>query len=529
MKKLNTYDILSILVIIVFIIILLSRFDLYPVFVDIYYHMSVALSFDKAGGVVLWDFWEFAPEGRPHLYPPLLHCIMLFLSEFSGHIAAGKFISFIMFPASQVTLWIFSREIFSRKTGLYSLVVLSSSMMYFRLQNVTSAAALVLVLMPLTFYAFEKEKYTASVILLASCLYTHVGMGPTALCSFGLYSIFCREKLRKAVKVIAASLVLYIPWVIHLIANMESLAASSPPSSGQFMVFPWVLGIIGALICIRRKKEFLIPVCVLVCMIPMAFSYPGRFSGHSMLPLAMLSGITLTEADNKLTRSKRAVFVVGALLVLSLVAPTIGGQLQRGGTQQRAIQEQSMQQRPIQEQSTQQRPIQEQSMQQRTVQQQSMQQPRAPMESQRRLNITLASLLIALPGMQSDSYLTSDNLKMAEIIKRNSLENEVVFIHGGNWGCYVTSTTGRPQVFGMWQEVAADYEPDPKSASVFVVMKGGKVPRELVKIGETDRWEVFRAPEKKMVDIPDATVNKGIVYVIMMAALCGLLYDFLRK
>lgn len=509
MKKLNTYDFLSLLVIVVFIVVLLSRFDLYPVFVDIYYHMSVALSFDKAGGVVLWDFWEFAPEGRPHLYPPLLHCIMLFLSEFSGHIAVGKLISFIMFPASQVTLWIFSREIFSRKTGLYSLVVLSSSMMYFRLQNVTSAAALVLVLVPLVFYAFEREKYTASVILLASCLYTHVGMGPLAVCAFGLYSVLCRERLRKAAKVIAASLVLYIPWAIHLIANMESLAANSPPSSGHFMVFPWVLGIIGALICVRRKKEFLIPVCVLVCIIPIAFSYPGRFSGHSMLPLAMLSGITLTEVDNKLTGSKRAVFVVGALLVLSLVAPAVGGQVQRGGTQQRLTQQQSMQQRPIQ-----------QSMQQK---------PRVPMEPQRRLNISLASLLVALPGMPSDSYLTSDNLKMAEIIKRNSLENEIVFIRGGNWGCFVTSTTGRPQVFGMWQEVATDYEPDPKSASVFVVMKGGKVPRELVKIGETDRWEVFRAPEKKMIDIPDATVKKGIVYVILVAALCGLLYDFLRK
>jgi len=467
----------------------------------------------------LWDFWEFAPEGRPHLYPPLLHCIMLFLSEFSGHIAAGKFISFIMFPASQVTLWIFSREIFSRKTGLYSLVVLSSSVMYFRLQNVTSAAALVLVLVPLVFYAFEKQKYAASVILLASCLYTHVGMGPTALCAFGLYSILCRERLRKAAKVIGASLVLYIPWAIHLIANMESLAANSPPSSGQFMVFPWVLGIIGALICIRRKKEFLIPVCVLVCMIPIAFSYPGRFSGHSMLPLAMLSGIALTEADNKLTGSKRAVFVVGAVLVLSLVAPAVGGQLQRRGTQQRSIQEQSMQQRPIQEQS----------MQQRTVQQQSMQQPRVPMEPQRRLNITLASLLVALPGMSSDSYLTSDNLRMAEIIKRNSLEDEVVFIRGGNWGCYVTSTTGRPQVFGMWQEVAADYEPDPKSASVFVLMRKERIPKELVKVGETNKWVVLRAPEKKTIDIPYAIVRKEIIYMVLVAALVGLLYDFLRK
>jgi hypothetical protein len=50
-----------------------------------------------------------------------------------------------------------------------------------------------------------------------------------------------------------------------------------------------------------------------------------------------------------------------------------------------------------------------------------------------------------------------------------------------------------------------------------------------VKIGETDKWVVYRAPQKKTVDIPDAVVGKGIVYGLMVLALVGLLYDFLRK
>lgn len=491
MKKLNMYDSLSILIIIVFMVVLLSRFDIYPVFVDIYYHMSVALSFDRVGGIVLWDFWEFAPEGRPHLYPPFLHCIMLLLSEVADHIAVGKFISFIMFPASQITLWVSSREIFSRKTAFYALLVLSSSLMYFRLQAVTSAAALVLVLVPLVFYSFEKGKVIAPVILLTACLYTHVGMGPIALSAFVLYSILRRERLKEAAKVVAASLILYIPWGLHTLVNMESLSANSPPSAGSLMLFPWIFGIIGMLICVRKKKEFLIPVCLFACMTPIAFSYWGRFTGHSVLPLAMFSGIALSQVDEKLTRTKKTAFIIGALFVVSLVAPTIGARPERGTNPQRS--------------------------------------QRETMKPQQRLTITFASLLVALPTMQSDSYLTHDNLKMAEIIRKNSQQNEIVFIQGGSWGCFVTATTGRPQALGMWQEVAADYEPDPRSASVFVIPKERRVPGELTKIGETDRWAVYRTAQKRTVDIPRATVGKGIVYMIMILGLCGLLYDLCKK
>ena len=498
MKKLKTYDVLSIFIILIFLIVTVSRYDLYPVFVDIYYHLSVTLSFDKAGGIVLWDFWEFAPEGRVHLYPPFLHCLMLLLSEGSDYVAVGKFISFVMFPASQVTAWVFCREILSRKTAFYALLILSSSLMYFKLQAVTSAAALVLVIIPLLFYAFEKGKYIASVILLTVCLYTHVGFGPTALSAFAMYSILHREKARDAAKVIAASLILYIPWGIHVVAHMEYLSAASPPSPGSLIVIPWILGTIGFFLCLQRRKEFLIPVSLFVCMFPMAFTYWGRFTGHSMLPLAILSGVTLAHLDEKLKGSQRTVFVIASLLVLSFVAPTVGVQSERRMQPQHAPQE--------------------------STQQGSMQQ-RLPPRSQARLTLNLRSLLLSLPQMPSDSYLTPDNLMMAEIIKRTSQENEIVFIPGGIMGCFVTAMTGRPQLLGMWQEVAADYEPDPKSASLFVMPKGRRMPTQLVNVGETEEWAIFKAPQKKVVNIPEATVGKAFIYVGMLIALGALLYD----
>ena len=514
MKKLNTYDILSIGVIVIFFIVMVSRLNIFPVFVDIYYHISVALSFDKAGGIVLWDFWEFAPEGRPHLYPPFLHCIMLFLSEFFGDIAVGKFISFVMFPASQVTVWGFTREVYSRKTAFYSVVVLSSCVEYFRLQAITSAAALVLVLVPLVFLAFEKRRYIASGILLALCLYTHVGMGPIAVCSLLLYSVVYREKIKEAAKVVVISLILYAPWGIHELMNMESLAANSPPSSGALVVFPWVLGIVGVFLCLKRKKEFLIPVCMLVCMVPIAFSYMGRFTGHVILPLAVLSGVTLSHVDEKLTGNKKAVFVVGALLVLGLITPVVGIQSQ----QVRGIQPPD---REIRQGNTIRVPGGVPGAQQRGT-------PQMPVR-ERRLTVKMSSLLTSLIFMRSDSYLTADNLKMAEIIRKNSQENEIVFIPGGIMGCFVTATTGRPQMFGMWTEVEADYEPDPKAASVFVLPRERRAVEQLVKIGETDKWVVYRAPQRRTVDIPDAVVGKGIVYGLMVLALVGLLYDSLRK
>src|SRR3989338_10814800 len=49
--------------------------DTYPRFLDSYYHLAVIQGFRQHGGVALHAFWESAPAGRPHLYPPLFHLL----------------------------------------------------------------------------------------------------------------------------------------------------------------------------------------------------------------------------------------------------------------------------------------------------------------------------------------------------------------------------------------------------------------------------------------------------------------------
>jgi hypothetical protein len=515
MKDSHEYDVLSVGIIGAIVVLLIARWDIYPVFVDIYYHASVAVSFEKAGGVVLWDFWEFAPLGRPHLYPPLLHGLMMLFSEGLSIATVSRITSFVMFPASLVTTWWGSRGIYSSRTAFYSVLVLSSCYGYFNLQSVTSAAGLVLVAVPLLFYWFEKEKYLAASVVLAGCLYTHISLGPIVVCALLLYGVLGKKALSSA-KVAAGSLLLYSPWLLHVAANMSSLSASSPSSSASIALFPWLLGISGMILCVKKKNEFLIPVSILVCMVPIAIAYPGRFTGHALLPLSMLSGIFLSHIEERLSPRKRYTVIVTSLLVLGLVAPTVGiveGRRVNRGTGITGTPEPGTVNRGSQPSLPPQKEV----------------RPLLDQRSHSRFTLRIPSLFLIILKAPSETYLNPENLAMARIIMKNSQENEIVFIPSGIMGCFVTATTGRPQTLGMWQEVASDYEPDPKSASVFIFPRNRRAPSQLIKIGETEQWELYRAPEKKTVVIPEAVISTKLLYSILLLAAGAVVYDLVRK
>ena len=110
-KKISKWDIGVLIIIFIELFLLLLHWEMFPKFVDIYYHFSVAKAFDLANGIVLHDFWEYAPMGRPHLYPPLFHILILFFMKISIKTEfLMKLISFLMFPILQVTSWIVFRK-----------------------------------------------------------------------------------------------------------------------------------------------------------------------------------------------------------------------------------------------------------------------------------------------------------------------------------------------------------------------------------------------------------------------------------
>jgi hypothetical protein len=155
--------------------------------------------------------------------------------------------------------------------------------------------------------------------------------------------------------------------------------------------------------------------------------------------------------------------------------------------------------------------------------------PQVDQRSHSRFTLRIPSLSLIILKAPSETYLNPENLAMARIIMKDSQENEIVFIPSGIMGCFVTATTGRPQTLGMWQEVASDYEPDPKSASIFVFPKDRRAPSQLIKVGETEQWGLYRAPEEKTVVIPEAAVSTKLVYSILLLAAGAVVYDLLRN
>lgn len=55
-----------------------------PSMVDTWYHLALADQILQRGEVPLWDDWEFAPYGRPNLYPPVLHILLAGVGAVTG-------------------------------------------------------------------------------------------------------------------------------------------------------------------------------------------------------------------------------------------------------------------------------------------------------------------------------------------------------------------------------------------------------------------------------------------------------------
>lgn len=157
--RLDAWDVLSLLFVLLFLALILVNHSLYPVFLDAPYHMAVTRGFREAGGVTTWDFWDYAPEGGPHLYPPLLHVGMSFLEDLGlSPEATATLVCMAMFPLIMLALWWAMRSLFGSRTAFFSLLLLSVPGVFLWQTGVTIAASLVLVLSPLVLLAVEKER-----------------------------------------------------------------------------------------------------------------------------------------------------------------------------------------------------------------------------------------------------------------------------------------------------------------------------------------------------------------------------------
>ena len=284
-------------VIALFVTLLVIRWQTLPVFLDIYYHASCMIGFRDAGGIVLHDFWEYAPAGRPHMYPPLFPVIMLGLSKLGLPVLfIMRLVSAAIYPLLLLTIaWVVTK-LYNARCAFFT--VLAASLPYTFFLNVIAAvpSSLALIILILLFYAIETDKTLCGALLLGLSFYAHGGLPWLTIFTLALYGIFRRGKFKTIFAVILGGIVLGGPWLAYMVRNKAYFFAVKSNINQYFEanVFLYIFAAAGVLIAARRKGVSLFYLAMLAGMAPMIKDYSFRFfCGEGLLPIIFLTGLGL--------------------------------------------------------------------------------------------------------------------------------------------------------------------------------------------------------------------------------------------
>ncbi len=292
-----------------FLFSILNFTSLYPHFSDVYYHMSVVRSFSDAKGLVLTDYWSFAPSGRPHIYMPFIHTLGYLLNTVLGIIpwAYITALSWLMVPLSFLLTWLLVRDCESDSAALIALSFLAGSGAWFFNQAAHTANAVALCLGLGALLSYKRDRFILTFVLCLFACLSH-GTGFTAVIAIIAVSICCPYRLlRRALPIGVAVAAGAAPWVYHVAKHSKAIQPMSGILQLQrfhialILVFLCASGFIILTIkgvCYLKKKDvkqaenaFFFPALLLSFVIFFPLHYAHRFWGfNSYLPYACLAG-----------------------------------------------------------------------------------------------------------------------------------------------------------------------------------------------------------------------------------------------
>jgi len=296
-KRISGWFIGSLAIIVLFIIILAINWEWFPIFLDLYYHASVMMGFEQAGGITLHDFWEYAPVGRPHLYPPLLHVIMLGLLKLGiSPINIMRIVSVSTFPLVLFTIWYIVKSFYSERQAFFTVLCASIPYTFFLTLVNAVPASLALIILLLLFYSIEKKKVFAGILLLGLSFFTHAAFPWISIIAIVSYGLFNRGNIKSIMLIVVGGTLVGSPWIIHMFNNKYYFLAVSSYENRflEVNLFIYILAIVGIFLSIKKKGKFIFPLVLLLAMLPMLINYRYRFlCGQGLLPLSLLAGLGL--------------------------------------------------------------------------------------------------------------------------------------------------------------------------------------------------------------------------------------------
>jgi hypothetical protein len=324
----DRFDLASFGLLVFIAIISIIRFKYLPQFIDGYYHLSTAQAFLKSGGWIGWTWWDFAPLGRPHLYPPLYHFILAGLksSGLSG-LDCVRLTEVLIVPLFFFVFWQVSRYFINSRFAFFSLLISSSFFSFFVSLSANVPASLAMILGLLSWIFFYKKKNISASLVLGLTLYTHAAIPWIFLLSLFFVYFFQPQRRRDIFIIILLSILIAAPFLFHLLKNLSyiSLRILGEIDFINFSIFI-ILGAIAGLILAITKKDIpllLFAGCCLSAII-IFIKYPYRlFSSQGMIGFVLLSAVALEYSLARLKPLLQKISISLIILFLFFFHPTI--------------------------------------------------------------------------------------------------------------------------------------------------------------------------------------------------------------
>jgi hypothetical protein len=473
-----SWDSLSKILIVVFLFLQLIRNLIMPQFMDIYYHLQTAWGFLQSGGYCGWDFWQYAPVGRVHIYPPLFHLILaLFMKLGLSPDLLAKLCEGIIPWVFLIVTWDFVRQNFSERLGFF--VVFSfflSFSFYLSLLN-HAPATLAFIFGILSLGRLLRGQLMRSAILLALSFYTHIGVSIYFYLVFFIYGLVEINRRRPIGKVILITVILASPILLKELAAFKYVSILGFQLNEKYLiqikVLEYILAVFGLYLAFKSREKYGLFLSFLLASF-IFIPYPYRFfSAEGYFAVVFLSALTWDYLCQVL---KRKYLLVFACILVLLFSPTLIRDSSSVGSRNF------------------------------------------------RLQTFDSALLGIILARGQEIWYPQEYISAAEIVKKNSQPKDIVYSTMSITGPIISSFAGRACANGLLPEIKPEREVNPFLTAKIIIftaiddqtlISSAVTKFHLVKLGENKLFRIYSNPScRAQVQVRPAAVPFWVITVI---------------
>lgn len=324
-KEKNYFDLASIGIIIILAIFSLIRFPYLPQYIDDYYHISTACWFLKIGGWSGWNFWDYAPWGRPQVYPPLYHFLLVFLKKIGfSWLNAVRFAESVIPVFFFFFVWKVLRSFNSSFFSFIFLLTLSSFFSFFSSLSANVPATLALIFGFLSWLFLMKRRVLSASIFLIFSFYTHAGI-PWIFITSLLFLLFIKKEWLLSLRIIIFTFLGSFPLLYHQLRHLPFIRFEILREIyfTHLSIFVIISALVSLFFIKRDRRNFLF-LGFLFGSLVIFFKYPYRlFSAQGIIGFVFFSSFLLEKIFTIIEKKKKIIFLSLIFLYLFFFHSTL--------------------------------------------------------------------------------------------------------------------------------------------------------------------------------------------------------------